>query len=330
MPNKSIDSLYFLKGICAFLVVCCHAPMFGDFNNWISPIRMAAVPFFFVISGYFLYHEDETKQRERLKKSILKLIPLIVICNLFYLLWAFPNHGLVVQTWEEILDLILYGNSIIGHLWYLTALFWSLVFFHLTTYLFKGKHRRYILFALLPLALLSVFGISYSQYLNLRFNVYSVLPYGIPFIALGMIIRHYEHQCLSSFLSKTNVLIATIALLALEFVAVSSHLGHYTHGVFFSTLLFVPCTFIWLLKQRDNPFFSKEVKELTNIGQKYSGNIYYWHMATITIGLKICMALGLSLEQYNYISAPLGFIIALAVSVVIVKVQDRLGWNILR
>lgn len=330
MSNKSIDSLYFLKGVCAFLVVCCHAPMFGVFNDWIAPIRMAAVPFFFVISGYFLYHEDESKQRERLKKSILKLIPLIVICNLFYLLWAFPNHGLIVQTWNQVVDLILYGNSVIGHLWYLTALFWALVFFLVATYLCKGKHRRHLLFAVLPLALLSVFGISYSQYFSLSFDVYSVLPYGIPFVALGMLIRHYERECLSSILSKTGLLIVSTTLLALEFIAVSYHLGQYTHGVFFSTLLFVPSAFIWLLKQRDNTFFSKTAKAITIIGQRYSGNIYYWHMATITVGLKICMFLGLSLEQYRYISAPLGFIIALAVSMVIVKIQDRLGWNVLR
>lgn len=330
MSNKSIDSLYFLKGVCAFLVVCCHAPMFGVFNDWISPIRMAAVPFFFVISGYFLYLEDETKQRERLKKSILKLIPLIVICNLFYLIWVFPNHGLIIQTWSQVVELILYGTSVIGHLWYLTAFLWALVFYLIASYLCKGQYRVSFLFSLLPLALLSVFGKAYAHYLAIDINVFSAIPYAIPFLAMGMLIRRYEALCLSSILSTKGFFAISIALLTIEFSIASYFSRQYVHAVLLTTLLFVPCTFIVLLKYKNSPFFSGAGKSITSIGQKYSGNIYYWHMAAITIGIKISMWLGLSPEQHECISAPLGFAIALIMSAIIVKIQDTLGWNILR
>ena len=57
-PQKStgISSLYIVKCICAFLVVTCHTPM-GQAKEIISPIAMAAVPIFFLIS---VIEEDRT------------------------------------------------------------------------------------------------------------------------------------------------------------------------------------------------------------------------------------------------------------------------------
>ena len=82
-PKGGISSLYVEKCSCAFLVVSCHTPM-GALKWLISPIAMAAVPIFFLISGYFLYSPSEEKSYERAKKSIKKIVPIFLIVQLFY------------------------------------------------------------------------------------------------------------------------------------------------------------------------------------------------------------------------------------------------------
>ena len=89
-PKGGISSLYLEKCICAFLVASCHTPM-GALKGLISPIAMAAVPIFFLISGYFLYSPSEEKSYERVKKSIKKIVPIFLIVQLFYWVWLMPK-----------------------------------------------------------------------------------------------------------------------------------------------------------------------------------------------------------------------------------------------
>lgn len=49
--NNGIDILRFL---CAFFVVCIHAPFLGIAGSYIKAIDRIAVPVFFICSGYFL------------------------------------------------------------------------------------------------------------------------------------------------------------------------------------------------------------------------------------------------------------------------------------
>lgn len=48
--NQSID---FLKGIAAIFVVFIHVKLGGTFGDYIAAIGAFAVPFFFMVSGYF-------------------------------------------------------------------------------------------------------------------------------------------------------------------------------------------------------------------------------------------------------------------------------------
>ena len=110
-PQKStgISSLYIVKCICAFLVVTCHTPM-GQVKEIISPIAMAAVPIFFLISGYFLYSPDERKSYERAKKSLKKIVPIFLLVQLFYWAWLLPNHGNLLNSWRGLADIFLTGS----------------------------------------------------------------------------------------------------------------------------------------------------------------------------------------------------------------------------
>ena len=49
--NTGIDILRF---ICAFLVVCIHAPFPGIIGGCVKAVSRIAVPIFFMSTGYFL------------------------------------------------------------------------------------------------------------------------------------------------------------------------------------------------------------------------------------------------------------------------------------
>ncbi|UEA30492.1 hypothetical protein LK422_03580 [Blautia massiliensis (ex Durand et al. 2017)] len=42
-----------MKAICAFLIVCIHAPFPGKFGAYFTTLTRVAVPIFFMITGYF-------------------------------------------------------------------------------------------------------------------------------------------------------------------------------------------------------------------------------------------------------------------------------------
>ena len=87
----------------------------GALKWLISPIAMAAVPIFFLISGYFLYSPSEEKSYERAKKSIKKIVPIFLIVQLFYWAWLMPNHGNLLNSWSAVADLVLTGALFSGH-----------------------------------------------------------------------------------------------------------------------------------------------------------------------------------------------------------------------
>ena len=65
--NTSLD---LMRWICAFLVVVIHVPIVGA--HFIMPITRIAVPFFFMITGYYLYSSSNVILGERLLQSSKK------------------------------------------------------------------------------------------------------------------------------------------------------------------------------------------------------------------------------------------------------------------
>lgn len=47
------NSLDVLKVLCAFFIVCIHAPFPGTWGGYFTSITRIAVPIFFMISGFF-------------------------------------------------------------------------------------------------------------------------------------------------------------------------------------------------------------------------------------------------------------------------------------
>lgn len=322
--KKEISSLYALKGVCAFLVVCCHAPLFSGFEKWLIPLSTSAVPFFFVITGYFLYNEDTAILQKKISNTIKKLIPIIIICNLVYYMWVFPNHGNTIKSWRQIVDLILYGNAIMIPLWYLTALLWGLTLWRgvIALPIRESVHRKLML-SMLPLGLLPVLAISYSFLTGWSYNPFNVFGYALPYISLGFLIKRYETKLTSTV--HLPLLIIAFVLLVAEFLVISQTKGALSDGPFIMTMPFVAITFVYLLR---HPNLGKH-SPITTVGKRYSGNIYYWHMLMLTVGRYALRFIGYE-AYFDDVAVLLSFGLSLILAIVIIKVQDKLNLNILR
>ena len=65
------------------------------------------------------------------------------------------------------------------------------------------------------------------------------------------------------------------------------------------------------------------------IGAKYSGNIYYFHIAMATIISKALYAAGMG-PVYEQLGSALVFVGSIAVAYMIVRIQDKIGIHILK
>lgn len=85
MVKKQYAAVDIAKYVSALLVVCIHTFPFIDINEmlntyFIQTICRLAVPFFFMISGYFLFRKIRNEEED---KDVLKKVFISLIKNLF-------------------------------------------------------------------------------------------------------------------------------------------------------------------------------------------------------------------------------------------------------
>ena len=138
LSNKT-EYIYadYFRLICAIGIVALHLDPFYDINEYVnffigSVLTRLCVPFFFLLSGFFL--KDKLLNWGRLSKYVVYLIKLYSIYTILYLpivFYEFKDNGKSIG--EDILDFIkkfLFVGSY-GQLWYFLALIFAVVFLYL-------------------------------------------------------------------------------------------------------------------------------------------------------------------------------------------------------
>ena len=112
-----------------FMVMGHIFTFYGKFDRYIHTFHM---PLFFVISGYLYRTKDEIPlYRLILQKAKRLLVPYLTFAVINYIAWLFLEYD--GKAWYEPLrKLFTYNTSglpICGALWFLSALFWTEVFY---------------------------------------------------------------------------------------------------------------------------------------------------------------------------------------------------------
>lgn len=116
--DYKLPSVFCLKAIGAFFVVCIHC-----YEPWqIFPIIRTAVPFFFMISGFFCYKGDSETSLNACIKALKKILWITLYANIFYYISVcFPVNAFPIHSIKTFLKFIFIGDILGDHLWYLNA-----------------------------------------------------------------------------------------------------------------------------------------------------------------------------------------------------------------
>lgn len=283
--GNKLHAVSVLKLLMALMVIQIHTP--SSWRAFSMPLLRIAVPVFFMISGYFILLDNGTFSLSRISKSIRKIGLIILSANIVYLaLYAtvLYRHGQdIIAELSSIrlwIDAIFLGGSFGFHLWYLTAFMETLI-----VIFFAVKfHKEKILFWLVPIGLLlnlltggysflvtrETLGIDWSR---------NFLTVGIPCVMAGVLLRRNEHRI--RIHSSTLMILVVIALAALylEWMIVGN--VFYSRGNVF--LLTLPLAFLVFYSSLKATGHLANPNILASFGEKYSLDIYIYHLLAITI-----------------------------------------------
>jgi membrane protein len=302
--RASVSSLYVLKALLAFFVVTCHAPILLPWVN----IPGLATELFFAITGYFLYSEDLGKIQSRIWKSIKKVIPIMIFLQLLYIPLAPPD-------WKS--PVVLFNWAFMGianfdavHLWYLTSLLYSLITFSLFIRFTKGKYIPVLFLCVLGWMILG----DYRYFIDGKdgsIYLFNFISRALPFLAMGYWIRANESVLLQR--KWLNIYIVLWVLSCSENLLVHTLSQGQADGGFVEIFPLRFAFFMLIISYKE----LGQGTWLETIGDKYSGNIYYYHMAVI-IGWKALNPHSPLLNQiYDYAGAFVVFFISLLIAILI-------------
>jgi surface polysaccharide O-acyltransferase-like enzyme len=275
------------------------------------------VPFFLIVSGYFLFTSSNIELGHKLKKNIPNLLSIILKVSLFYAILRFLKHyyfGIDISSQKFNLFSFLVANDekFTEHLWYLFAYLYVLIILW-----FANKFNKInILLSFLPLFIiiyfvLSIWSYNYTirDFLFLLENNWFVIA--LPFVILGFVVKKYF--ILFDKLKSNNLIYMIFILIVFVF------LEHYAFkqiigkgpGIFSSTylsiLFFLFCALNFtIISPNIDSFFAK-------LGREHSLNIYLYHIMTREI-LFLC---GIS-NQWN--NTFVVFLVTLFLSIVYKKI----------
>lgn len=314
MPQKEYSSIYCLKLLGAFLIVCIHT-LGNDFWNdsyyAVFPYLRTAVPIFFMISGFFLYNGNHERAIEKCKKTLIKICWITLYANIFYVIYDRPDS----ISASAIFDFIFLGNNNAAHLWYLNAYIETL----LMIILFLKIRKLKLLWSLIPV--LVIFGMLCGSYEK----VTGLLPYnfnlsrnfatvGIPCVGLGWILRKY-HDKIIYVLRYPLIWITITAILAEIEVQILRPVSIETATYGDIYIFTLPLSFIMLATAFKYPYWG-ENSLWAKLGKQYSLYIYIFHFAILQMCMIFCD---------RYFSLPLW---AIACIVFVVTILFSVIWQI--
>lgn len=271
----------FLKGIACILVVFIHVKFPGNFGLAVQSIAHFAVPFFFMVSGYYFYCEDYLGI-VRCGKKIWHIFKIVFFAYLFYIIVALIYNHLFGGAWRfdfsfsHILQVALYGvpSNVPGELWFMIALLEVYIIYFFVD-LLHAKRLAYWVAAFTFLAMIMLAQVFWLYYgYKLYFGIYrNAWIEGFSFFTLG----YYLHDKQDKLTLSNKTLLIIIAISAVLSV-VERFLCGVSFALHLSTYVLVTSLFIYAII---NPERYEGIMQC--IGKRYSMYVYILHMFWIIL-----------------------------------------------
>lgn len=331
--NSTIDAL---RLFAAFLVVFIHSGIHGldgrvgALGTFILVFARLAVPFFFVVSGYFLYSDNYKKQTARVCKSINKLINIFILSSILYFIffgWYFGSYSFTANlvTPMSLFNMIIFNHPIYNEaLWFILALLGANGIVYLNARFLQKDGLILISSAILYTASLLVS--NYSQILHIEpidVTYYrNFLGEGILFVMIGYMCAKY-----SSYLSRLNtkmlVKYTVICLLfyILEFYTIRNHTQSIA-DIYFSLPFVTFLMTVWAIRY---PSLLKNTP-IPDLGASVALYIYILHIIFLYSLEVLFSKIGIDGDSHMFAVVRLfsAFILSLALGYLYIKMKALL------
>lgn len=200
MRNRTFD---LFKWAAALFVLLLHVPFPGDVGGTVRMFARWAVPFFFMVSGYFTYGAVQREDAGRLVRRMRRLLRIFVPAAGFYALWCcfllsdktpaafFKSH----YAMKNVVSFFLLNNTQSKpHLWFIPALIYC---YGVVLLLMKMHRTHWLRWAPLLLVVPLVLGEVVVGMLHREVAAqYSRNAWftGLPCFALGLLFKEAETQ----------------------------------------------------------------------------------------------------------------------------------------
>ncbi|SNR86462.1 Surface polysaccharide O-acyltransferase, integral membrane enzyme [Hymenobacter mucosus] len=289
--NYTIDML---RAIGAFCVIMLHMPYSDLSARGVSAMSLCArwaVPFFFLVSGYFFEKKSKANLDQAFMHVLKNLVAIFALANIVYLFIALKTEYYTAADIFSVKSLIL-GDYI--HLWFIG----SMIFGYITLWFFLSLKMEKLLPSVAAGTLVFI----------LLYSPYSVLtgPYveghlsrfllSIPFLFIGfMYSRFHLEQRFSKWFS-VGMMVAGFALQYIESYILFSFRkeGLFAHEFLFGTFLFSMGVFMLSFA-----IVTPKDTILSRIGRNYSLMIYLYHPLLIVVTFFAIKKVGLQNSSYT-------------------------------
>ena len=299
MRNKSLDAA---KAVAACLVVFIHVSFPGQVGQIIKVLARCAVPFFFMISGYFCYYEGKTAE-DKIPSKILHILKLFFISLLFYLVWEYIMKFLSGEDTGEWLkeltdsshlkEFALYNSTSVvrAHLWFLPALIYC---YAVDFFVEKWKLRKAAYCCIPVLLAMLLWRAEFCRFFG---GFYHTMEYrnflftGMSFFLTGQIIHEYQDKIVCKRLEQW---MQWGLKAGMSFGVALSMMEYAFRGageIYTGNCVAVICLFLWLI------LYGREINfpsVLVETGRKYAFLIYLLHPAVSDLLKKCSEGLGVS------------------------------------
>lgn len=221
--NYMIDAM---RLVASFFIICIHTgiPYYAD-NGIVNTMHNAlcrfAVPFFFMITGYYI-------DRAILKKYIFKIIRIVAVALIVYYPIAYLFRPAMMFLPCDVVNLMYvavfneFPFSVAHHLWFLLSLLYGVPLLSLITKRFKVYHILVLAITLLVINMI-------ATYLINSYYVRNVWLLGLPYMCLGYVWKEnglLEKCAQKGFLLLAFILATSMVWIEASFIA-NEKLEHY-------------------------------------------------------------------------------------------------------
>ena len=210
--HNRMQSVECFRLIASMLVVFIHCESSGKFGIAMNCLARVAVPYFFMVSGFFAYRISE----KTIQKRFWAVVKLTVFAHLLYLLWDGNMKGIRdlggFLAWsvdkcssQSLAQILLINRSPVrGFLWYLIAIVFCYAAIWLYVRWFEAEmcdYRALYVTGALLYALQVVLGsFATASGADIPYRIYrNALLFGFPIFVLGIFLREKYDKILRAY-----------------------------------------------------------------------------------------------------------------------------------